>query len=68
METLIQEFGIQLCTRSGRLGTASKYWITSVDNGTSNTTTVSKITTLGSNSVPIAVDYNAGVQPKDSKR
>lgn len=50
-----------------RLGVANKYWIDSIDNGTSNSLNISKITTLGSNSVPIAVDYDAGVQPLDSK-
>lgn len=50
-----------------RLGVANKYWINSIDNGTSNSLNISELTTLGSNSVPIAVDYDAGDQPKDSK-
>src|SRR5690606_18665933 len=50
-----------------RLGVATKYWIDSIDNGTSNSLSISKLTTLGSNSVPIAVDYAEGDQPKDSK-
>lgn len=49
------------------LGAANKYWIDGIDNGTSNSATISKITTLGTNSVDIAVDYDAGAQPKDSK-
>lgn len=49
------------------LGTATKYWIDSIDNGTTNSLNISKLTTLGSNSVDIAVDYGAGDQPKDSK-
>lgn len=49
------------------LGAANKYWINGIDNGISNSLNIYKLTTLGSNSVPIAVDYDAGAQPKDSK-
>src|SRR5690606_21601135 len=49
------------------LGTATKYWIDGADNGTNPTKNINKLTTLGSNSVNIAVDYAEGDQPKDSK-
>jgi hypothetical protein len=48
------------------LGDRTKVWIDGIDNGTSLSRTISKTTVLGSNSIPIAVDYAAGIQPKDS--
>src|SRR5690606_17565378 len=49
------------------LGAATKYWINGEDNGTNPTKSVSVLTTLGTNTVDIAVDYAEGDQPKDSK-
>ena len=49
-----------------RLGGATKFWIDGIDNGLSTTKNISKLTTLGPNSVPIKVDYSEGDQPKDS--
>lgn len=49
------------------LGDATKYWINGDDNGTNPTKSVSVLTTLGTNTVNIAVDYAEGDQPEDSK-
>lgn len=49
------------------LGDVTKYWVNGDDNGTNPTKSVSVLTTLGTNTVNIAVDYAEGDQPKDSK-
>lgn len=54
-------------TQGNRTGDANKIWIDGIDNGTSLSATVTQLTTLGTNTVPIKVDYDAGDQPTDSK-
>lgn len=53
-------------TQGDRTGNLSKVWVNGVDNGTSLSATIIKLTSLGSNNIPVKVDYSPGIQPKDS--
>lgn len=54
-------------TQGNRTGNANKIWIDGIDNGTLLSRTVTQLTILGANNIPIKVDYDAGDQPTDSK-